>query len=99
MFRQTGSAAGGNTPEDPTAAGNQALTTLLLRNDYLFKIGLMVAVIMVTQHTLRRSTSSTVVTPDRNPNPAEVVKPTLNSPYSGYAVGTQTDPKLQRFCL
>lgn len=92
-----GSAAGGNTPEDPTQAGNQALTNVATQNDYLFKVGPNGGGYYGHPNPLRGEYILNGGNPDANPNPAEVIKPTVNSPYSGYAVGTQPDPDYQGF--
>lgn len=92
-----GSAAGGNTPEDPTQAGNQALTNVATQNDYLFKVGPNGGGYYGHPNPLRGEYILNGGNPDANPNAAEVIKPTVNSPYSGYAVGTQTDPNYRGF--
>lgn len=92
-----GSAAGGNTPEDPTQPGNQALTNVATQNDYLFKIGRDGGGYYGHPNPLRGEYILNGGNPNPGPDAAEVVKPTVNSPYSGYAVGTGTDPDYQGF--
>lgn len=90
-----GSAAGGNTPEDPNMPGNQGLINVATQNDYLFKV------VQGGYYGHPNPTRGEYIMNGGNPtnavDPAEVVKPNLNSPYSGYADGTPHDPNYKSF--
>lgn len=90
-----GSAAGGNTPDNPNVPGNQGLENVATQNDYLFKIE------QGGYYGHPNPTRGEYIMNGGNPtagfDPAEVVKPNLNSPYSGYADGTPSDPNYRGF--
>jgi hypothetical protein len=92
-----GSAAGGNTPGDPTTAKNEGLTNVATQNDYLFKIGLTGGGYYGHPNPRRGEYIMNGGNPTAGSDAAEVVKPYLNSPYSGYVVGTQPDPNYKGF--
>lgn len=95
-----GSAAGGNTPDDPNISGNQALTSASIENDYLYKIE--------THNVDDRNATPYYGHPNPkqgyyimdggNPtsgvDPAEVV---ANNGYTGYSVGTKPDSDYQGY--
>jgi hypothetical protein len=87
-----GSAAGGQTPDDPAQAGSQALENAPLQGDYLFT---------VTErkyyghpNTLRHEYVMNGGNPTAGSDPNEVVPGPLDrdAPVAGYAPGTLTDP-------
>lgn len=92
-----GSAAGGNTPEDPTQAGNQALTNVATQDDYLFRIGPNGGGYYGHPNPLRGEYILNGGNPTTAADHAEVIKPTLDSPYSGYADFTARDPDYQGY--
>lgn len=90
-----GSAAGGNTPDNPNVLGNQGLENVATQSDYLFKV------VQGGYYGHPNPTRGEYIMNGGNPtagfDPAEVVKPNLNSPYSGYADGTPSDPNYRGF--
>lgn len=94
-----GSAAGGNTPDNPNIPGNQGLTNVATQNDYLFKIeqGGYYGHPNPTHGEYILNGGNPTSSSDPRTDPAEVIKPSPDSPYSGYAVGTQPDPNYKGF--
>lgn len=94
-----GSAAGGNTPDNPNVPGNQGLINVATQHDYLFKIaqGGYYGHPNPTRGEYIMNGGNPTSSSDPATDPAEVVKPSPDSPYSGYAVGTQPDPNYKGF--
>ena len=87
-----GSAAGGNTPNNPATTVNEGLTKVATQNDYLFKV------VEGGYYGHPNPKHQEYVLNGGNPtggaDPAEVV---AGNGYAGYAVGTQPDPDYKGF--
>ena len=92
-----GSAAGGNSPNNPGTSVNEGLTSIGTQNDYLFKIE------QGGYYGHPNPKQGNYILNGGNPtsgiDPAEVVKQTTSTGqvYAGYAVGTQPDPDYKGF--
>ena len=92
-----GSAAGGNSPDNPNTSVNEGLTSIGTQNDYLFKIE------QGGYYGHPNPKQGNYILNGGNPtsgkDPAEVVKQTTSTGevYAGYAVGTQPDPDYKGF--
>lgn len=87
-----GSAAGGNTPDNPNTSANEALTNVATQNDYLFKISSGGGGYYGHPNPKRGQYILNGGNPTSGEDTAEVIKPFADSPYNGYSVGTQPDP-------
>ena len=87
-----GSAAGGNTPDNPATTGKEALTKVGTQNDYLFKV------VQDGYYGSPNPKRNQYILNGGNPtggvDPAEVV---AKDGYAGYPVGTQPDPNYKGF--
>ena len=87
-----GSAAGGNTPNNPVTTANEGLTNVATQNDYLFKV------VQGGYYGHPNPEREEYILNGGNPtnaiDPAEVV---AKNGYEGYPVGTQPDPDYQGF--
>lgn len=92
-----GSAAGGNTPDNPATTVNETLTNVATQNDYLYKIPLDGGGYYGHPNPKRNEYILNGGNPTSAVDPAEVVKPFPNSRYAGYSVGIQPDPNYQGF--
>lgn len=92
-----GSAAGGNTPDNPATTVNEGLTRVATQNDYLFKIPSGGGGYYGHPNPKRGQYILNGGNPTSGVDPAEVVKPFPDSPYSGYPAGTQPDPNYKGF--
>ena len=93
-----GSAAGGNTPDDPMTTVNEALKGVGTQNDYLFKVEQ--GGYYGHPNPLRQEYIMNGGNPTSGVDPAEVAKvtdPNTGTVYPGYAVGTQPDPNYRGF--
>lgn len=92
-----GSAAGGNTPNDPATTVNEALTGVGTQNDYLFKVAK--GGYYGHPNPLRSEYIMNGGNPTSGVDSAEVVRQVTSTGtvYEGYAVGTQPDPNYQGF--
>lgn len=87
-----GTAAGGNTPDDPTTPTNEALTNVGTQNDYLFKIEPDGGGYYGHPNPLRQEYILNGGSPSSEVDMAEVV---AKDRYSGYSEGTLPDPDYQ----
>lgn len=87
-----GSAANGNTPDDPRTPANEGLTGVSTQNDYLFKI--QPGGYYGHPNPLRQEYVMNGANPTSGVDPAEVVSEVSSTgkTYAGYPVGTQPDP-------
>lgn len=87
-----GTAAGGNTPDDPTTPTNEAMTNVGTQNDYLFKIEPVGGGYYGHPNPLRQEYILNGGNPSSEVDMAEVV---AKDQFSGYSVGTMPDPDYQ----
>lgn len=87
-----GSAAGGNTPNNPATTVNEGLTKVATQNDYLFKV--VQGGYYGHPNPKRQEYVMNGGNPTSGTDPAEVV---AKEGYAGYPVGTQPDPDYQGF--
>lgn len=87
-----GSAAGGNTPNNPVTTANEGLINVATQNDYLFKV--MQGGYYGHPNPKRKEYILNGGNPTNGIDPAEVV---AKNGYAGYRVGTQPDPDYQSF--
>ena len=87
-----GSAAGGNTPDDPTTTVKEALSNVGTQNDYLLKI--LPGGYYGHPNPSRGEYILNGGNPTSEVDPAEVV---AQGQYAGYAVGTQPEPNYRGF--
>jgi hypothetical protein len=92
-----GSAAGGNTPDDPATTVNEGLTSVGTQNDYLFKV--IEGGYYGHPNPLRQEYIMNGGNPTNGVDPAEVVKQVTSTGrvYAGYAAGTQPDSNYRGF--
>jgi len=87
-----GSAAGGNTPDNPNTTANEGLKSVATQNDYLFKVE------KDGYYGHPNPKRGEYILNGGNPtsgvDPAEVV---AKDGYAGYTVGTQPDPNYKGF--
>jgi hypothetical protein len=81
-----GSAAGGNTPDDPNTSINEGLTNVATQNDYLFKV--VRGGYYGHPNPKRQEYIMNGGNPTSGKDPAEVVDEGI---YNGYSLGTQPD--------
>lgn len=87
-----GSAANGNTPDNPNTSANEGLNKVAAQNDYLFKVER--GGYYGHPNPLRGEYILNGGNPTSSVDPAEVVAKTG---YSGYRVGTKPDPDYEGF--
>lgn len=87
-----GTAAGGNTPDDPTTPTNEALTNVGTQDDYLFKIEPVGGGYYGHPNPTRQEYILNGGNPSSEVDIGEVV---AKDGYSGYWVGTLPDPNYQ----
>lgn len=87
-----GSAAGGNTPDNPATPENEGLTNVGTQNDYLFNV--VQESYYGHPNPMRQEYILNGGNPTSGIDPAEVV---ANNRYAGYTVGTQPDANYQGF--
>ena len=87
-----GSAAGGNTPDNPATPQNEALFNVATQDDYLFKVE--PGGYYGHPNPKRREYVMNGGNPTASADPAEVV---ATGVYAGYSVGTQPEPAYRGF--
>ncbi len=87
-----GSAANGNTPDDPRTPANEGLTKVATQNDYLFKV--VPGGYYGHPNPKRQEYVMNGGNPTIGKDPAEVVDEGV---YNGYNVGVDPDPSYQYF--
>lgn len=87
-----GSAAGGNTPDDPRTTANEALRNVATQNDYLFKVEK--GGYYGHPNPKRNEYIMNGGNPTSGKDPAEVI---AQGSYAGYPVGTKPDPNYRGF--
>lgn len=91
-----GSAAGGNTPDNPTTDANEGLQGVATQNDYLFKV--TPGGYYGHPNPLRGEYIMNGGNPTAGDDAAEIVQVKAgNKTFPGYAVGTQPDPDYKGF--
>ena len=87
-----GSAAGGNTPDDPATSVNEGLTNVGTQNDYLFDV------VQGGYYGHPNPTRHEYIMNGGNPTSgADLAEVVANGKYAGYPVGTQPDPNYRGF--
>lgn len=89
-----GSAANGNTPDDPTTTANEGLTRVPTQNDYLFKVARAGGGYYGHPNPKRNEYILNGGNPTNGKDPAEVVDEGV---YNGYNVGIQPEPSYRGF--
>ena len=89
-----GSAAGGNTPDDPNTAADESLQNVATQNDYLFRIGPNGGGYYGHPNPERGEYILNGGNPTSGRDPAEVV---AKDGYTGYPVGIDPEPNYQGF--
>ena len=87
-----GSAAGGNTPDNPATLVNEGLTNVGTQNDYLFKV------VKGGYYGHPNPTRQEYIMNGGNPTSgADLAEVVADSKYAGYSVGTKPDPNYRGF--
>ena len=89
-----GSAAGGNTPDDPRTSANEGLTNVATQDDFLFKVE--PGGYYGHPNPKRNEYVMNGGNPTSSIDPGEVV---ATGSYAGYAVGTKADPNWRGFAF
>ena len=89
-----GSAAGGNTPDDPSTSKNEALTDVTIQNDYLFKIDPNGGGYYGHPNPTRGEYILNGGNPTSGVDPAEVM---AEGKHAGYSVGIDPDSNYRGF--
>lgn len=92
-----GSAAGGNTPDNPNTTADEGLTKVATQNDYLFRV--VKGGYYGHPNALRQEYILNGGNPTSGVDPAEVVRQVTSTGtvYEGYTAGTQPDPNYRGF--